>query len=342
MASALGRSRSAGGWRVVSAALTFVILCGFAVVDRPADGLARPLGLQQPGRGRGRRPLATASASTLADRHRPRPRRPRPRPLRRLDRRGHPRRCSATDGCSTRPSARRTSASALGAHRRDRRLPGRDPLAQRPGRARAAPVLASSSSSTARPLSVVEATVERMRLFLAVGVLGGTLPRPARRADRRAAARWRPIAALTAARAHIARTRDPGRRVPQSHGRRRGRRARATLRTMLDGARGVARARPRGARAPAPVRRRRLARAAHAADERAREPRAARPRCSTASSARPPHSALRSSRRMRRLVADLLLLARADADRTPAAQPTDLGAGPRRRRGRARPARRRP
>jgi signal transduction histidine kinase len=37
-------------------------------------------------------------------------------------------------------------------------------------------------------------------------------------------------------------------------------------------------------------------------------------------------SALRSSRRMRRLVGDLLLLARADAGRTPARAPTDLGA----------------
>jgi signal transduction histidine kinase len=36
-------------------------------------------------------------------------------------------------------------------------------------------------------------------------------------------------------------------------------------------------------------------------------------------------SALRSSRRMRRLVADLLLLARADASRETAHQPTDLG-----------------
>jgi two-component system OmpR family sensor kinase len=38
------------------------------------------------------------------------------------------------------------------------------------------------------------------------------------------------------------------------------------------------------------------------------------------------HAALRSSRRMRRLVADLLLLARADAGRVPPREPTDLGA----------------
>ncbi len=47
-------------------------------------------------------------------------------------------------------------------------------------------------------------------------------------------------------------------------------------------------------------------------------------------------SALRSSQRMRRLVGDLLLLARADARRSLPREPTDLGAGARRRRRRAR------
>ena len=52
-------------------------------------------------------------------------------------------------------------------------------------------------------------------------------------------------------------------------------------------------------------------------------------------------SALRSSRRMRRLVADLLLLARSDVGRAAPRQPVDLGAGGARRRRRARPPERR-
>ncbi len=47
-------------------------------------------------------------------------------------------------------------------------------------------------------------------------------------------------------------------------------------------------------------------------------------------------SALRSTRRMRRLVADLLLLARADVGRQQQRRPTDLGSPPDRRRCRAR------
>ena len=53
-------------------------------------------------------------------------------------------------------------------------------------------------------------------------------------------------------------------------------------------------------------------------------------------------SALRSSRRMRRLVADLLLLARADAGREIPHRPVDLVERRRRRRVRARAGRRRP
>ncbi|HSD80896.1 MAG TPA: HAMP domain-containing protein, partial [Solirubrobacteraceae bacterium] len=65
----------------------------------------------------------------------------------------------------------------------------------------------------ARPVSEIEHTVERVRLFLALGVLGGTLLAlvagllVARRA-------MHPIAALTATSRRIAETRDPTARVP--------------------------------------------------------------------------------------------------------------------------------
>ncbi len=82
--------------------------------------------------------------------------------------------------------------------------------------------------------------------------------------------------------------------------------------------------------APARLRRRRLARAAHAADEHARQPRAApgvaRARRAAATTRRRSASALRSSRRMSRLVSDLLLLARADAGRAGARIECDLAA----------------
>jgi signal transduction histidine kinase len=117
-----------------------------------------------------------------------------------------------------------------------------------------------------------------------------------------------PIAELTAAAAEIARTGDPS-AAPQP---------RPTTRSPscahaaddaheLDDARAR---RPSDARAPARFRRRRLARAAHTADERAREPRAARRIGLHGEEGEIARSALRSTQRMRRLVADLLLLAR--------------------------------
>ena len=88
----------------------------------------------------------------------------------------------------------------------------------------------------------------------------------------------------------------------------------------LDDSRGETEA---DALAPARVRRRRVARAAHAADrvlanlELLEEELSGEQRETAA-------SALRSTRRMRRLVADLLLLARADAGRAAPARPVDL------------------
>ncbi|MFL6080127.1 MAG: sensor histidine kinase, partial [Ornithinibacter sp.] len=67
----------------------------------------------------------------------------------------------------------------------------------------------------ARPVSDVEATVSRVRLFLAGGVLGGTLLAllGGLIVGRRAVA---PVAALTGAARDIAETRDPGRSLPRS------------------------------------------------------------------------------------------------------------------------------
>ena len=161
-----------------------------------------------------------------------------------------------------------------------------------------------------------------LHLFLALGVLGGTgLAFLAGFAVARRA--MRPIAGLTRAAREVARTRDPGHVAAQA--------ARPTTRWRAGRhARGHApRARRRArrdrgrARAPARVRGRRLARAAHAADQHPRQPRAARGRArrrpagprDREAAAEIAGSALRSSRRMRRLVGDLLLLARADAGR---------------------------
>ena len=125
-----------------------------------------------------------------------------------------------------------------------------------------------------------------------------------------------PIAELTDAAREIERTRDPSLRDPAAR--------RPTTRSPSWRARwrrcshalDEARAETEATLAPpARVRRRRLARAAHAADLACSPTSSCSTRSSTASSARPPRSALRSSRRMRRLVADLLLLARADAGR---------------------------
>ena len=126
----------------------------------------------------------------------------------------------------------------------------------------------------AQRLSDVQATANRVKVFLAFGVLGGGLLAllaglaTARRA-------MEPIAEMTAAAREIERSRDPARADPAPGLRGRGRRAGAHAGVDARGARRGAR-RDRGdAHAPARVRRRRLARAAHAADLRARQPRAA-------------------------------------------------------------------
>jgi two-component system OmpR family sensor kinase len=174
-----------------------------------------------------------------------------------------------------------------------------------------------------RPSSVVEATVSRIRLFLAGGVLGGTLLAllGGLIVGRRAMA---PIAALTAGARDIADTRDPGRSLPRSPADDEVAELGRTLQDMLDGLEAS-----RTETQEALTRQRQfVADASHelrtpltsilanlellvdVLDGERREA---------------AHSALRSSQRMRRLVGDLLLLARADANRAVPHAATDIG-----------------
>ena len=174
----------------------------------------------------------------------------------------------------------------------------------------------------ARRVSDTEATVKRVELFLLIGVLAGTaLALFAGMAIARRA--MAPIATLTSAAAEIERTRDPSRRVPQPQADDEVAQLARTLEGMLrelDAARGeseAALARQRQFVADASHELRTpltsvlanlelLAESLHGDQGEAAR------------------SALRSSQRMRRLVADLLLLARTDAARVVAREPCDL------------------
>jgi len=185
-------------------------------------------------------------------------------------------------------------------------------------------LLDSTVIQYARPVSSVTRTRRKVRLFLILGVLGGTVLAllaglvVARRA-------MRPIAALTATAREIERTRDPGRRVPQPEARDEVAELARTLDEMLR-ALDVARAETE---ATLGRQRQFVADASHElrtpltsvlanlellADQLDGEAREAA------------GSALRSTHRMRRLVGDLLLLARADARREVRREPTDLAA----------------
>jgi two-component system OmpR family sensor kinase len=171
-------------------------------------------------------------------------------------------------------------------------------------------------------VAATEATVKRVELFLVLGVLAGSLMALAAgmAIARRAMA---PIAALTATAAEIARTRDPSRGVPQPQADDEVAELARTLESMLhelDAARSETEAmltRQRQFVADASHELRtpltsvlaNLELLAESLDDDQGD--AAR-------------SALRSSQRMRRLVADLLLLARTDAARPVARAPCDL------------------
>ena len=175
----------------------------------------------------------------------------------------------------------------------------------------------------ARPLATVDATVARLRLFLIIGVLSGAglALLAGLMVARRAMA---PIAELTATARKIEQTGDPGERIPTVEADDEVAELARTLEGMLH-ALDASRAETEDA-----LRRQRefvadashelrtpltsvlanlelLAESLHGEQEEAA------------------NSALRSSRRMRRLVADLLLLARHDAARQAPHTPTDVG-----------------
>jgi two-component system OmpR family sensor kinase len=188
---------------------------------------------------------------------------------------------------------------------------------------RRSPLLVPLIVQYGRKVSDVEATVSRVRLFLSGGVLCGTLLAllGGLIVGRRAMA---PIAALTAGARGIAQTRDPGGTLPQSRADDEVAELGRTLQQMLDALESS-----RTETEEALTRQRQfVADASHelrtpltsilANLELLDEVLDGEPREAA-------RSALRSSRRMRRLVGDLLLLARADANRTLPRAPTDLG-----------------
>ena len=176
----------------------------------------------------------------------------------------------------------------------------------------------------ARRRSDVDATAARVRFFLAFGVLGGAaLALLAGLATARRA--MTPIAELTEAARQITRTRDPSVRIPRPEADDEVAELAATLEEMLhslDDARAEtesALARQREFVADASHELRTPLTSVLANLELLEEELADEQR-ETAT------SALRSTRRMRRLVADLLLLARADAGRDAPHVPLDLSA----------------
>jgi|GraSoiStandDraft_4_1057263.scaffolds.fasta_scaffold138923_2 two-component system, OmpR family, sensor kinase len=175
----------------------------------------------------------------------------------------------------------------------------------------------------ARPLSEVRQTAGKVRVFLVLGVLGGALLALAAglAIARRA---MHPIAELTGTAREIARTRDPSLRVPHPEADDEVAELARTLEGMLQ-ALDTARAETEAT----------LARQRDFVADASHELRtplttvlanlellAEELRGDEANTA---EAALRSSRRMKRLVGDLLLLARADSGRMDARQRTDLG-----------------
>ena len=174
-----------------------------------------------------------------------------------------------------------------------------------------------------RPTDAVDRTVGRMKLLLGLGVMGGTALAflAGFAVARRAMA---PVAALTRAAKDIARTRDPDVRLPLSEA---DDEVADLARTLDDMLRALAAAR---AETEGTLARQRefVADASHElrtpltsvfANLELLDARLAGEDREIA------ESALRSSRRMRRLVADLLLLARADAGRTVRVECVSLG-----------------
>ncbi len=183
----------------------------------------------------------------------------------------------------------------------------------------------------ARPRESIESTTDRLHLFLALGVLGGTaLAFLAGFAVARRA--MRPIAGLTRAAREVARTRDPARALPTPTSNDEVAELARTLEDMLrqlDAARGETEAaleRQRDFVADASHELRTPLTSILANLELLEEGLAHGERPRDREAAEIAGSALRSSRRMRRLVGDLLLLARADAGREAPRRSVDLAA----------------
>jgi signal transduction histidine kinase len=185
------------------------------------------------------------------------------------------------------------------------------------------PPLGQAVMQYARPVSDTQRTLRKVRVFLLLGVLGGSLLAlvaglaVARRA-------MTPIAQLTSAAREIERTRDPSLRLPRPKAKDEVAELARTLEGMLqalDAARTETEAmlvRQRDFVADASHELRTpltsvLANLELLAEELEGD------------QAQAAEAALRSSRRMKRLVGDLLLLARADAGRISARRPTDVG-----------------
>ena len=183
-----------------------------------------------------------------------------------------------------------------------------------------------------KPKQSLNATTARVRLFLAFGVIGGTMLAflagltVARRA-------MRPIAGLTRAAREVARTRDPGTTLPKPEANDEVADLADTLEDMLrelDAARAeteaaLDRQRKFVADASHELRTPLTSILANLELLEAELSRAGGPRDGQAAT-EITGSALRSSRRMRHLVGDLLLLARADAGRWDPRRPVDFGA----------------
>jgi two-component system OmpR family sensor kinase len=177
-----------------------------------------------------------------------------------------------------------------------------------------------------RSIAHVDSTVDRLWLFIAAGILGGTLL--ASLAGVAIAARaMRPISALTATARQIAATGDPSRRMPDPKADDEVGELAHTLEQML---RSLDAARTER-EAAMKKQREFVADASH----ELRTPltsvlanlellQASLPKPRREEDRAMVDSALRSSRRMSRLVADLLLLARADAGRVSKHRPCDL------------------
>jgi signal transduction histidine kinase len=174
----------------------------------------------------------------------------------------------------------------------------------------------------ARPLSDVDHTLARVQFFLLLGVFGGTIL--ALLAGLATAQRaTRPIAELTLAAREIERTRDPSLHIPHPEASDEIAELASTLEGMLgalDAARGETEAmldRQREFVADASHELRTPLTSVLANLELLTEE-------LSGEQAETAEAALRSTRRMRRLVGDLLLLARADAKRVQPHWPTDL------------------